>query len=71
MFGTDKETKQDDTAENLQKSGGLESQTANVNGENSLMQMIMKDDQDMKKLLGDNEEDNPDDYFDSVIIDGI
>jgi hypothetical protein len=35
------------------------------------MQMIMKDDQDMKRLLGDNDEDNPDDYFDSVIIDGI
>ena len=35
------------------------------------MQMIMKDDQDIKRLLGDNEEDNPDDYFDSVIIDGI
>lgn len=31
----------------------------------------MKDDQDMKRLLGDNDEDNPDDYFDSVIIDGI
>jgi len=25
----------------------------------------------MKKLLGENEDDNPDDYFDSVIIDGI
>ena len=71
MFGTDKETKQDDALENLQKSGGPESQTANVNGENSLMQMIMKDDQDMKRILGENEEDNPDDYFDSVIIDGI
>ena len=71
MFGTDKETKQDDATENLQKSRGPESQTANVNGENSLMQMIMKDDQDMKRLLGENEEDNPDDYFDSVIIDGI
>lgn len=38
---------------------------------NALMQIIMKEDQDMKKLLGENEDDNPDDYFDSVIIDGI
>ena len=33
--------------------------------------MIMKEGHDLKKLLGDNDEDNPDDYFDSVIIDGI
>ncbi len=38
--------------------------------DHSIMQMIAKDDKDMKKLLGDDE-DNPDDYFDAVTIDGI
>jgi hypothetical protein len=35
--------------------------------------MMMKDEGEMKKLLGQGgeNEDNPDDYVDAVVIDGI
>jgi len=35
------------------------------------MQMVFRDDKDMKKLIEGDEIDNPDDYFDAVTIDGI
>jgi hypothetical protein len=63
-------TNENNPSQELKKDESVK-QTGDTKPDNQIIQMVSRDDKDMKKLIEGDEFDNPDDYFDAVTIDGI